>query len=82
MNARHPKDSHDLGDVARELLEEFLDDANAGQTRAILDAARRTIRSEKAAPVRAFARELNEASGYLFTRALSAFLPPRTNKRG
>jgi hypothetical protein len=82
-DAHHPrKDPDDLGRVARELLGDFLDDANAGQRNAISAAAKRVLRSEKAAPVRQFVRELDEVNGYLLSRALTALLSSRTRKGG
>ncbi len=82
MSAGHrpPRGAPDLGHAAREVLGEFLDDAHAGQVQAIAAAAKRAIRSEKAAPVRAFVRELDEANGYLLSRALLSLLSSRTRR--
>ena len=75
---RPPNGPPDVGRVARELLGEFLDDAHDGQVQAIAAAAKRAVRSEKAAPVRQLARELDDANGNIFTRAISALLSRRT----
>lgn len=75
-----PHEPADVGRVARELLQEFLDDAHEGQLRAIAAAAKRTLLSDKAAPVRELAREIDDVNGNLFSRALVALLSSRARK--
>lgn len=80
-NDRPPPAPPDLGAITRELIEDFVDDANAGQLASIAAAAKRTLGSEKAAPVRQLVRELDEANGRLFSRALNALLSRKSNTR-
>lgn len=63
-------DPPDISRLARELLGDFLEDANNGQIKAYADAAKRMVRSEKAAPVRQLVKELDEVNGGIFSRAV------------
>lgn len=67
--------------LAKDVLGDFLDDANEGQFDAIKGAFVRAVNGPKAAPLRALARDIDEANGNLFTRALGALLSHRKTTR-
>jgi hypothetical protein len=74
MSKEGSDDLAQIGQLAKELLGEFIGQATAGQVQATAEAAKRVIRSEKAAPMRQLVREVDEANGQIFSRALLPLL--------
>ena len=82
MTGEKSDDLAEIGRIAKELLGDFVGQATAGQVHATTEAAKRVIRSEKAAPVRRIVREIDEANGQIFSRAIFALLDHGRRKAG
>jgi hypothetical protein len=82
MSKEGSDDLAEIGQLAKELLGEFVGQATAGQLQATADAAKRVIRSDRAAPVRQLVRDVDDANGQIFSRALLALLEHGRRKSG